>query len=204
MGLSSLAAALARVRPQPTLCWHGPHFSDTEVKEDCEAVLIEMLPSLDAVSEALDEYHEYHKKRGRFANKPLLWVRAGSVSPADFWLVEAPKVKWLNNVGASVLSLTYSAGGAERNWCSHGSIASDKRKGQQNSSTLERLLRLYRNMRLRDRALGRGCKAQKAGDEPAKAYPLETGDWSSCDESDADSAWDAVTAPYGFSGMDRR
>ena len=35
------------------------------------------------VSEALDEYHEYHEK-GRLASKPLLWLRAGKVSPADW------------------------------------------------------------------------------------------------------------------------
>ena len=55
------------------------------------------LPSLADVSDALDEYYGYHKKTGRF-NSQLLWVRAGRVSPADFWLQEAPKVKWLNIV----------------------------------------------------------------------------------------------------------
>ena len=35
------------------------HFGDGE---DCEAVLTEMLPSLSDVSDALDEYHEDHKK----------------------------------------------------------------------------------------------------------------------------------------------
>ena len=64
-----------------------------------------MLPSLEDVSTALDEYHEYHGKKGRFESK-LLWVRAERVSPADFWQQEAPKVKWLNVVGETVLSLT--------------------------------------------------------------------------------------------------
>ena len=135
--------------------------------------------------------------RFRFANKPLLWIRASKVSPADFWLQEAPKLKWLNHVGASVLSLTHAAGGAERNWSTHGFINSDRRKGAQAAPTLERLVRLYRNMRLRDRALGRGRKAKKDKEAPPKAYPLESGDWSSCDSSD-ESVWDAATAPYGF------
>ena len=30
------------------------------------------------------------------------------------------------------------------------------------------------------------------------AYPLEGLNWSSCDESDDEDEWDAVTAPYGF------
>ena len=60
------------------------HFDDAEVKEDFEPVLTELLPTLDDMSEALDEYHEYHEKKGRFASKPLLWLRAGKVSPADW------------------------------------------------------------------------------------------------------------------------
>ena len=39
-------------------------------------------------------------------------------------------------------------------------------------------------MRLRDRALGRGRKAQKDREAPPKAYPFEGGDWSSCDSSE--------------------
>ena len=62
-----------------------------------------MLPSLQDVSDAIDEYHEYHQKRGRFASQ-LLWIRASKVSPATFWQVEAPKVKWLNHVGTQVLA----------------------------------------------------------------------------------------------------
>ena len=46
-------------------------------------------------------------------SKPLLWLRASTVSPADWWLQEAPKVKWLNSVGSRVLSLTHAAGGGE-------------------------------------------------------------------------------------------
>ena len=71
-------------------------------------------------------------------------------------------------------------------------------KGAQAAPTLERLVRLYRNMRLRDRALGRGRKAQKDKEALPKAYPLESGDWSSCDSSEDESGWDAATAPYGF------
>ena len=53
-------------------------------------------------------------------------------------------------------------------------------------------------MRLRDRALGRGIKAKKQNAADPKPYPLESGDWSSCDESDEDSAWDPVVAAMGF------
>ena len=80
------------------------HFDDEEVANDFKAVLTAMLPSLEDVSDAIDEYHEYHKKRGRFDSK-LLWIRASKVTPAEFWQVEAPKVKWLNHVGAQVLAL---------------------------------------------------------------------------------------------------
>ena len=134
---------------------------------------------MEDVSDALDEYKEYHGKKGRFAS-PLLWIRAAKVSPAEFWLEEAPRVKWLNRIGAEVLSLTHSAGGTERNWSTHGFIYSDLRQSQA-TSTLERNVRMHRNMRLRDHAAARGVKAKKQG-EP-KAYPLEKGHWSSCDES---------------------
>lgn len=179
------------------------HFSDEEVKEDVENVLIEMLPTLDDVSNALEEYHEYHKKQGPWANKPLLWLRASKVSPADFWLQEAPKRKYLNELGGSALSLAHAAGGAERNFQTHGLIFSDLRKST-SSATLERLVRLYRNMRLRDAVLARGPDAKKKEQAEPKAYPLESGNWSSCDDSDDESAWDSATAPYGFGNDDRR
>ena len=161
------------------------HFGDDEVRVDCEALLTELLPSIQDVSDALSEYHEYHDKKGRFAGKPLLWFRVSVVSPADWWAKEAPRLKWLNSIATRVLSLQHSAGGAERNWSSHGFINSDLRKTQK-SMTLDRLVRLYRNMRLRDRVLGRGIKARKEAAKEPKSYPLEGSSWSSCDESEDD------------------
>ena len=164
--------------------FHGmDHFKDQEVKDDFQAVLEEMLPTLDDVSDALDEYAQYHKKQGPFA-KPLLWVRVTKVSPADFWLTEAPKVKWLNMIGLQVLSLTHAAGGAERNWSTHKFIRSDLRR-MSSTAQLERYVRTYRNMRLRDSLARRGRKAQAASKKEPKEYPLQSG-WSSCDESDDD------------------
>ena len=40
--------------------------------------------------------------------------------------------------------------------------------------------------------------------EEAKAYPLEGGDWSSCDDSEDETVWDTATASYGFGPADRR
>ena len=63
---------------------------------------------------------------------------------------------------------------------------------------LERYVRTYRNMRLRDRVMSRGRKAKKQQAEP-KAYPLEKGGgWSSCDESEdeLDMLWDAIVATW--------
>ena len=175
------------------------HFDDSEVKQDCIDVLTKMLPRLQDVSDALDEYNQYHKKQGLFA-APLLWIRAMKVSPSNFWAEEAPKVKWLNWVGSQVLSLTHAAGGAERNWSTHGFIRSDLRRSL-TTERLERYVRVYRNMRLRDRALGRGVAAQKqrarALKDP-KEYPLHTGEWSSCDESDNEGDLDAIRATMGF------
>ena len=54
-------------------------------------------------------------------------------------------------------------------------------------------MRTYRNMRLRDCVAKRGPKAQKEAQKAPKEYPLESGDWSSCDESDEDSQWDEVS-----------
>ena len=56
---------------------------DLEVKADVERVLTEMLPDVAAVSEALDEYHAYHRKQGAWSS-PLNWIRAQQLSPADF------------------------------------------------------------------------------------------------------------------------
>ena len=39
-------------------------------------------------------------------------------------------------------------------------------------------------MRLYDRAVSRGVKAKKERAREPKAYPLEKGEWSSCDETD--------------------
>ena len=50
-------------------------------------------------------------------------------------------------------------------------------------------MRLYRNMRLRNRALQRGPLVRKAAAAETKeptSYPLQSGAWSSCDESSED------------------
>eukprot|EP00966_Prymnesium_polylepis_P212038 4911315-Prymnesium_polylepis.1 len=155
-----------------------------------------MLPSLSDVSDALDEYHEYRKKQGRFAS-PLLWIRATKVSPADVWLEEAPKVKWLNKIGSQLLSLTHSASGTERNWSSHSFIFADRRQSQK-PVMLERNVRMCCNMRLRDSALARGVRARKQAEDEPKGYPLQEGDWSSCDESSEDDSEEAIMATMSF------
>ena len=108
-------------------------------------------------------------------------------------------MKWLNVVGSQVLSLAHAAGGCERNWRTHTIISSDLRQSLSTStSSLERYVKLHKNMRLRDRATSRGLKAKKEKAAEPKPYPLESGDWSSCDESDEDSAWDPVVAAMAF------
>ena len=60
-------------------------------------------------------------------------------------------------------------------------------------------MRCYRNMRLRDRIAERGPNAQKERQRDPKPYPLEKGDWSSCDESEEDSMeWIGVQTTMGF------
>ena len=60
-------------------------------------------------------------------------------------------------------------------------------------------MRLFRNMRLKDNILSRGVKAKKEKAKEPKAYPLEGGDWSSCDESEDESPeWLTVQASMGF------
>ena len=63
----------------------------------------------------------------------------------------------------------------------HNNIRSDNRKSQL-PSTLERNVRMFCDMRLRDHVLGRGRQAKKDKDKEVKDYPLHKGDWSSCDE----------------------
>ena len=58
--------------------------------------------------------------------------------------------------------------------------------GADASKSLERYVRAHRNMRLRDRTLGRGLKAKREQAKEPKEYPLHKGDWSSCDESSDD------------------
>ena len=91
------------------------------------------------------------------------------------------------------VSVAHSAGGAERNWSTHGHIRSDLHHSLL-PNTLARYVRTYRNMRLRDRVQARGVKA--CASKP-KAYPLEAGDWSSCDESEEENA-DLATVAMGF------
>ena len=71
-------------------------------------------------------------------------------------------MKWLNRIGAEVLSLTHSAGGTERNWSTHGFIYSDLRQSQA-TTTLERNVRMHRNMRLRDSRGGARREGKEAG-----------------------------------------
>ena len=57
-----------------------------------------------------------------------------------------------------------------------------------------------RTARLRDRVRQRGAKAKKAAKAEPKPYPLEKGEWSSCDESDEDPGWEeaCATVAMGF------
>ena len=56
---------------------------------------------------------------------------------------------------------------------------------------------MFKNMRLRDRVLARGVKAQREVGKEPKEYPLQTGDWSSCDESsDNDVSTASVTMAF--------
>ena len=95
-------------------------------------------------------------------------------------------MKWLNAIGSAVNGAEHAAGGCERNLSTHGKLGSRDRHSQK-SATLERNVRCYRNMRLRDRIAERGPNAQKERQRDPKPYPLEKGDWSSCDESEEDS-----------------
>ena len=98
-------------------------------------------------------------------------------------------------VGSTVLSATHAAGGAERNWSTHGNIFSQDRQSMA-PAQLERYVRTFRNMRLRDDVLHRGKKAKKKS-QP-KEYPLNKGDWSSCDESEDELniIWDTVNVTF--------
>ena len=51
------------------------------------------------------------------------------------------------------------------------------------SKALERHVRIFRSLRLRDAVASRGVKAKKErAKEEVKEYPLAKEDWSSCDE----------------------
>ena len=66
-----------------------------------------------------------------------------------------------------MLSLMHAAGGAERNWSTHGKIFADDRQ-RQTAATLERNVRMFRNMRLRDHTLSRGKQAKKDKEKEPK------------------------------------
>ena len=106
-------------------------------------------------------------------------------------------MKWLSVVGETVLSLAHSAGGAERNWSTHNNIFSDRRQSQL-PSTLERNVRMFCDMRLRDHVLGRGRQAKKDKEKQVKYYPLHKGDWSSCDESEDAAGASSASVAMAF------
>ena len=88
-------------------------------------------------------------------------------------------MKWLNILGAQFLSLNHAAGSCERNLSTHKFIFNDLRRSLA-AQTLERYVRLYRNMRLRDAIANRGRVAKKANAKEPKAYPVDKECWSSC------------------------
>eukprot|EP00966_Prymnesium_polylepis_P333968 7389374-Prymnesium_polylepis.1 len=102
------------------------HFDDDEVKNDFEEVLNAMLPNEEAVGQALTEYNEYHEKKGKWAKK-LIWIRAKQLPPHEFWLEQGRHSKWLGKIAPKLLTLAHAAGGAERNWSTHGFINSRNR-----------------------------------------------------------------------------
>ena len=67
--------------------------------------------------------------------------------------------------------------------------------GNSKSASLQRLVRLYRNLRLRDCVTNRGRAVKKENSKEPKQYPLETYDWSSCDESEEELSDPAVDLP---------
>ena len=67
--------------------------------------------------------------------------------------------------------------------------------GNSKSASLQRLVRLYRTLRLRDRVTNRGRAAKKENSKEPKPYPLESYDWSSCDESEEEPSEFAVELP---------
>ena len=89
--------------------------------------------------------------------------------------------------------------GDVRGWCitMHNCITIH-RSNNLSSQSVERYVRTYRNMRLRDRIKARGVKAEKQLSSEPKAYPLEKGDWSSCDASDNNDEAGMVAATMGF------
>lgn len=130
----------------------------------------------------------------------LLWVRARKVAPEKFWQQEAPKVKWLNILATQALSVNHAAGGCERNFSTHTFIFSSSRQ-RLAAQTLARYVKIYRNMRLRDAVANRGVAARKEIASEPKRYPLESGEWSSCDDSEPEhegESWNEVQATMGF------
>ena len=67
---------------------------------------------------------------------------------------------------------------------------------RQVTATLEHNVRMFRNMRLRDRAASRGLKAQHEREKEPKEYPLSKGQWSSCDESENEVELSAVAMAF--------
>ena len=106
-------------------------------------------------------------------------------------------MKWLNNIGAQILSVQHAIGGAERNFSTHSFIFSVRRQTLA-ATTLQRYVRIFVNQRLRDRVKRRGVKAKRTSEAEPKPYPLEGADWSSCDESEDDSQDLTVPATMGF------
>jgi hypothetical protein len=180
------------------------HLCDPEVRDDFIAVLTKILPTPEAVSEAMEEYTDYRSKLGMWSN-PIAWVQATSIEPAAWWKAwGSGNTVWLGLVAPKLLSLAHGAGGVERTFSAHGRVNSDNR-GSQKPETIARHTRAMMNQRLLDRQLARGkqladarerinvrIKAARSKQPPVwpkrvapKPYPLalEDGLWS-CEESD--------------------
>jgi hypothetical protein len=174
------------------------HFDDPEVRDDFVQVLRDMLDSDHEVSQALDEYNEYHRKQGVWADD-LIWLQASTAEPWQFWLTFGSNTLQLGRVAPQLLAAQHGAGGGERNWSLQGRI-NGRDRGRQLSSTLARQTRLAFNQRLLDRRaqhLGKAAaatarinarranRAPPRRDEP-RPYPVAgEADWQSCDESEA-------------------